>query len=64
MIKKNKWIDYAACVRNISKDFSVEDMKQTGLRGYVDEFLAEYGSIDSNDILDIHKYLMKNNNIK
>ena len=33
-------------------------MKQTGINGYVYNFLVDYGIIDVDDILDIHKYLM------
>ena len=51
-------IDYAVCLVNISKDFSVYDMEQTGLNGYMYDFLVDYECIDAHDILDIHKYLM------
>ena len=37
--------------------------KKTGLNGYVDDFSADYNAIAVDDILDIHKYLMKNNDI-
>ena len=37
-------------------------MKKTGLNGYVYDFSADYDSISVEDaLLDIHKYLMKNN---
>ena len=52
------------CLGNISKDFSVENMKKTGLNGYVYDFSVDYGAIIADDILDIHKYLMKKNNIE
>ena len=45
---------------NISRDFSVENMKKTGLKGYVYDFSVDYNAIAVSDILDIHKYLMKN----
>ena len=38
-------------------------MKKTGLNGYVYEFSVDYDAIAVNDILDIHKYLMKKNGI-
>ena len=47
------------CVGNISKDFSVDDMKKTGLNGYVYNFRVDYDAIVINDILDIHKYVIK-----
>ena len=51
------------CLRNISKDFSVDNIKKTGLNGYVYDFSVDYDAIAVDDILDIHKYLMKKNNI-
>ena len=46
---------------NISKDFSVDNMKKTGLNGYVYDFSVDYDAIAVDDILDIHKYLMEKN---
>ena len=39
-------------------------MKKTGLKGCVYDFSFDYNAIAVNDILDIHKYLMKKNDIK
>ena len=47
------------CLGNISKDFSVDNMKKTELNGYVYDFSADYDAIAVDDILDIHKVLMK-----
>ena len=47
------------CLGNVSKDFSAHNMKKTGLYRYVYNFSVDYDSIDIDDILDIHKYLMK-----
>ena len=44
---------------NISKEFPVDNMKKTGFCGYVYNFSVDYDAIAINDILDIHKYLMK-----
>ena len=49
------------CLGNISKDFSVDNMKKTGLNGYVSDFSVDYDDIAVHDILDIHKYLMEKN---
>ena len=38
-------------------------MKRTGFSGYVYDFSVDYETTDVNDIKDIHKYLMKKNNI-
>ena len=51
------------CLGNISKDWSVDNMKKTGFTGYVYDFSVDYDAIAVDDILDIHKYLMKKNNI-
>ena len=49
---------------NISKDWSVDNMKKkTGLNGYVYDFSVDYDDIAVDDILDIHSYLMKKNDI-
>ena len=49
------------CLGNISKEFSVDNMKKVGLNGYV---YVDYDCIAFGDILDIHKYLMKKLSIK
>ena len=46
------------------KDFCVDNMKNTGLNGYVYDFSVDYDHIPVDDILDIHKYLMKKHDIK
>ena len=51
------------CLGNISKDWSVGNMKRTGFNGYVYDFSVDHDSIAVDDILDIHKYLMKKNNM-
>ena len=38
-------------------------MEDTGLNGYVYDFSVDYDPIAVDDIKDIHKYLMKKNNI-
>ena len=51
------------CLGNISKDFSVDNMKKTGFYRYVYDFSVDYYFVAADDILDIHKYLMKKNNL-
>ena len=51
------------CLGNISKDWSVDNMKKTEFDGYVYDFSVDCNVIAADDILDIHKYLMKKNNI-
>ena len=52
---------YPLCLGNISKDWSVDNMKNTGLKGNVYDFSDDYDAVMVSDILDIHKCLMKNN---
>ena len=47
------------CLGNISKDWSVDNMKKTGFNGYVYDFSIDYDAIAVDHILGIHKYLMK-----
>ena len=54
---------YPLCLGNIWKEWSLDDMKKTGLKGYVHDFSVDYNDIAVADILDIQKYLMKNNEI-
>ena len=51
------------CLGNMSKDWSVDNKKDTELNGYVYDFSVDYDATDVDDIKDIHKYLMKKNNI-
>ena len=51
------------CLGNISKDWSIVNMKRTRFNGYVYDFSVDYDSTDVYDIKDIHTYLMKNNDI-
>ena len=57
--KDTKIKDYALCLGNISKDFAINVMKKTGLKAIVNFFSVDFNPIDTNDILDIHRYLMK-----
>ena len=47
------------CLGNISKDWPVDNMKKTALNGYV----YDYSNTAVDNILDIHNYLMKKNDI-
>ena len=61
--KDSKILVGPICLRNISKDWSVGNMKRTGFTGYVYDFSVDYDSIDVDDIKDIHRYLTKKNDI-
>ena len=51
------------CLGNVSKDWSIDNMKRTGFNGYVYDCSVDYDATDVDDIKDINKYLMKKNNI-
>ena len=61
--KDSEIVTTPLCLGNISKDWSVNNMKKSGFNGYVYYFSVDYDSTDVDNILDIHKYLMKKNNI-
>ena len=52
------------CLDNFSRDFSVNNMKKAGLYRYVYDFSTDHDSTDVVNFLDIHKYLMKEHDIK
>ena len=51
------------CLGNISRDWSIDNLKNTGFKGYVYAFSLDYNAADIDDAKDIHKYLMTKNNI-
>ena len=61
--KDSKIVASPLCLGNISKDWSTDNMKKTGLTGYVYDFSADYNAILIDDIKDTHNYLMKKNDI-
>ena len=61
--KDSEIVPSPLCLGNISKDWSVDNMKKTGFNGYVYDFSVDYDAIAVDDIKDIHKYLMKKNDI-
>ena len=52
------------CLGNISKDILVDNIKNTKLNGYVYDFSVDYNIIDTSNINNIHKYLIKKHDIK
>ena len=57
--RKSAIVASPLCLGNISKDWSADNMKETGLNGYLCDFSVDYDATDVDDILYIHKYLMK-----
>ena len=61
--KDSEIIATPLCQGNITKEFSEDNMKKTGLNGHVYDFSVAYDAIAVADILNIHQYLMKKNEI-
>ena len=61
--KDSEITPYELCLGNILKDWSVDNVKKTSLKGCVYDFSVDYEAIEVSDILDIHKYLMEKNRI-
>ena len=61
--KDSKIVAALLCLGNISKDWSVDNMKRTGFNDYIYDFSVDYDAIAVDGILDIHKYLMTKNNM-
>ena len=60
--KDSKIVASPFCLGNISKVWSVDNMKKAGFNGYLYDFSVGYDATDVDDILVIYKYLMKKNN--
>ena len=50
---------YALCLVNILKDFTINNLKKIGLKESAKFFSTDFNPIDTNHILDIHRYLVK-----
>ena len=50
---------YALFAGNVSNDFAINNMNKIRLKGSVNLFPVDINPMDTNDILDIHRYLMK-----
>ena len=61
--KHSKIVENPLSSGKISKDFSADNMKKTGLHGAVYDFSINHKVIAVDGILDIHKYLMKKRGI-
>ena len=59
--KDSEIVPSPLCLGNISKNWSVDNMKKTGFTGYVFDFSVDYTVTVIDDVKDIHKYLMKEN---
>ena len=62
--KDSEIVATSLCLENISKYFSVDNMKKTGFYGYIYGFNVDYDPTAVNDILEIRNFLMKKHDIK
>ena len=51
------------CLATIAKDWLTDSMKKAGFTGYIYDFSVDYDPISVDDIKDIHKDLMKKNDM-
>ena len=60
--KDSEIVASPTCLGNISKDWSADNMKKTGLNGYVYEFVVDYRTFNPSNIdktiQNIHGYFM------
>ena len=61
--KDSKIVATPLSLENISKDWSVDSTKKTKFNRYVYDSSVDYDATDVDDIVDVHKYLMKKINI-
>ena len=62
-VKDSKIVATLLCLGNISKDWSIDNMKKIGFNGYVYDFSVDYDATDVDETKNIHTYLMKKNDI-
>ena len=61
--KGSEIVSNPLCLGNISKDWSTDNMRKTVFNGYIYDFSVDYNAIDVDDFKNIHRYLMKKNDI-
>ena len=61
--KDSETIAHPLGLGKISKDWLVDNIKKTGFNGYIYDFSVDYNAISVSDVLNIHKYLLKKNEI-
>ena len=50
--------EYPLCLGNVSKDFTIDNMKKSEIKVKYNFFSVNYRSINTNEIIDNHKYLI------
>ena len=62
--KNSEILAYSLCLGNISKYFSVDNMKKIRSNGYVYDFRVDYDTNAVADTFKIHNYLKEKHDIK
>ena len=62
--KDSELKDCTLCLGNISKNFTINNLKKTGLKGTLKVFSVNYNAIDTNGTLDMYKCLIKKRKMK
>ena len=62
-VKDSENVASPLCLGNISKDWTIDNLKKTGFNRYFYDFSIDYYSTDVDDVKYVHKYLMKKKDI-
>ena len=58
-----KFLKKKMCLGNLSDDWTTLNATKTGLYGTVYDFAVDYTKTSIDDIFNVHKYLMKKNDV-
>ena len=61
--ENSELMKYPMCLGDLSKDYTENSRKDTGLYGNICDFSVDYTAITNYEILGIHNYFMKKNDI-
>ena len=56
------WCNF--CLESVSQDFTKEEQSEISLNGAVYDFPVDHSSIKKEEIINIHQYLMNENDTK
>ena len=61
--KDDQIVKEILCLGNISDDWTVLNAQKTGLHGIIFDFAVDYTDTSVGDIYNVHRYLMKKNDV-
>ena len=62
-VKDDQIVKEILCLGNISDDWTAANAQMTGLCGEIYDFAVDYRETNIGDIYNVHRYLMKKDNI-